>query len=281
MKKLAVAITVLILMISGDLSGQQTWRETVASAVPANRYVTSLDSLDLSVSPVYAMSDFCAYALPDSFALVTGRTGLGAEISFGHQDWTSRQRQAFIQPPPGPDTLAVRLVGAKCGRNPHGMIVAMLLDAGDFHLFYSPCTAPTCLADPYPDLRVIEDGKLVELLYDNVIERTGSERANLAVRNSLAEAERAARGEVARAAAEVQRQRAERVRSRGWSDQIVEAVLARQILIGMNADMVREAWGAPQNVNRTTTAYGVSEQWVYSLRTYVYLHNGIVTTIQN
>lgn len=38
--------------------------------------------------------------------------------------------------------------------------------------------------------------------------------------------------------------------------------------------------GEPDSVNRTTTKYGVSEQWVYGNSRYVYLKDGIVTSIQ-
>ncbi len=52
-------------------------------------------------------------------------------------------------------------------------------------------------------------------------------------------------------------------------------------LIGMTADEVlASTWGEPEKINRTTTAYGVSEQWVYSGNRYVYLDDGIVTAIQ-
>lgn len=52
-------------------------------------------------------------------------------------------------------------------------------------------------------------------------------------------------------------------------------------LIGMTADEVlASTWGEPEKINRTTTVYGVSEQWVYSGNRYVYLDNGIVTAIQ-
>jgi len=52
--------------------------------------------------------------------------------------------------------------------------------------------------------------------------------------------------------------------------------------IGMSADeVITTPWGKPKNVNRTTTAYGVNEQWVYSSGRYVYLDNGIVTAIQD
>jgi hypothetical protein len=48
----------------------------------------------------------------------------------------------------------------------------------------------------------------------------------------------------------------------------------------MTKDMVREAWGRPEDINRTTNAYGTSEQWVYGY-SYVYFDDDICTTIQN
>lgn len=50
--------------------------------------------------------------------------------------------------------------------------------------------------------------------------------------------------------------------------------------IGMTeAEVYASTWGAPQKVNTTTTAAGKREQWVYE-DGYIYLDNGIVTTIQ-
>ena len=51
--------------------------------------------------------------------------------------------------------------------------------------------------------------------------------------------------------------------------------------IGMTAEELREStWGEPQDINKTTTAHGISEQWCYSEERYVYLEDGIVTAIQ-
>lgn len=55
--------------------------------------------------------------------------------------------------------------------------------------------------------------------------------------------------------------------------------------IGMTADEVRNStWGEPDDINKTTNKYGVREQWVYKSynydNRYIYLENGIVTTIQ-
>ncbi len=51
--------------------------------------------------------------------------------------------------------------------------------------------------------------------------------------------------------------------------------------IGMTAKQVEgTCWGKPDHVNRTQTAAGVSDQYVYGDDRYVYLRNGIVTSIQ-
>jgi tetratricopeptide (TPR) repeat protein len=52
--------------------------------------------------------------------------------------------------------------------------------------------------------------------------------------------------------------------------------------IGMTQDEVlNSSWGKPLDRNKTTTEYGVSEQWVYGSDRYIYFDNGIVTAIQN
>lgn len=51
--------------------------------------------------------------------------------------------------------------------------------------------------------------------------------------------------------------------------------------IGMKKDeLLRCNWGKPENINRTTTANGTEEQWCYSGYRYIYVDNGVVTTIQ-
>ncbi|MBB3154492.1 putative small lipoprotein YifL [Paenibacillus endophyticus] len=50
--------------------------------------------------------------------------------------------------------------------------------------------------------------------------------------------------------------------------------------IGMTAEKVEKSkWGKPKDKNKTTTAYGVSEQWVYYGYKYIYFEDGFVTSI--
>lgn len=51
--------------------------------------------------------------------------------------------------------------------------------------------------------------------------------------------------------------------------------------IGMTAEEVKySTWGKPTKINKTTTKYGVHEQWVYSSGKYIYFDDGVVTSIQ-
>lgn len=51
--------------------------------------------------------------------------------------------------------------------------------------------------------------------------------------------------------------------------------------IGMSeTDVKLSSWGSPDSINKTTTEYGVSEQWIYGNGRYIYLEDGVVTAIQ-
>ena len=53
------------------------------------------------------------------------------------------------------------------------------------------------------------------------------------------------------------------------------------VRVGMSQDdVLASQWGKPIKINKTTNAYGVSEQWVYR-GGYLYFENGILNTIQN
>lgn len=53
-----------------------------------------------------------------------------------------------------------------------------------------------------------------------------------------------------------------------------------EIWIGMTSSQCSESIGYPQRINRTTSARGTREQWVYHSR-YLYFENGILVTIQD
>lgn len=60
--------------------------------------------------------------------------------------------------------------------------------------------------------------------------------------------------------------------------------VAEKVSIGMAEAKAYDACGYPDDINRTQTAYGVQEQWVYGTfprTSYVYIENGVVTSIQD
>jgi hypothetical protein len=70
------------------------------------------------------------------------------------------------------------------------------------------------------------------------------------------------------------------VRAYGWPKSIEEAVLRRQIVIGMTTEQVQLAWGDPERIHETLRASGKSEMWVYPTRESLFFENGKLLTIQ-
>ena len=54
-----------------------------------------------------------------------------------------------------------------------------------------------------------------------------------------------------------------------------------KVRIGMTKEMCEDSWGKPESINRTTSSYRTSEQWVYGDGNYLYFDNGKLTSIQN
>ena len=100
--------------------------------------------------------------------------------------------------------------------------------------------------------------------------------------NEKALQQEAARREQARQQEAARREQARltSIRAKGWSKTVEDAVVQRKIFLGMTADQVREAWGPPQQINKTLTRYGEHEQWVYGLGQYLYFENGHLSSIQ-
>ena len=72
-----------------------------------------------------------------------------------------------------------------------------------------------------------------------------------------------------------------------WTPERIAAYRAKQdaiqhgkVSVGMYAADCFSAWGKPDKINRTTTANGVHEQWIYNGHGYLYIDNGILTAIQ-
>jgi len=83
-----------------------------------------------------------------------------------------------------------------------------------------------------------------------------------------------------------QRARAQPSRLPSWmeeaaarAEQNLKLAAEGKVRVGMTDDSVRQAWGAPDRINRTRLRGLVREQWVYRDQ-YVYLENDVVTSIQ-
>lgn len=75
--------------------------------------------------------------------------------------------------------------------------------------------------------------------------------------------------------------RLERERQETYSQLIRE----KKVAIGMSPDQVKRSWGSPCRVNRTISAHGNTEQWVYcydnNRSDYVHFRDGEVSSISN
>lgn len=60
-----------------------------------------------------------------------------------------------------------------------------------------------------------------------------------------------------------------------------DLVAQGKIAIGMTPEMAKAAWGEPEKVNTSVGSWGVNEQWVYGIGSYLYFENGKLTSWQN
>jgi hypothetical protein len=66
-----------------------------------------------------------------------------------------------------------------------------------------------------------------------------------------------------------------------WKRPACDAIVEKQVAIGMSKEQAIAAWGKPKDTNTTSTAGGTREQWVYGLGTYIYFTDGILSAVQN
>jgi len=66
------------------------------------------------------------------------------------------------------------------------------------------------------------------------------------------------------------------------STELPKSEIIKEPEIGMTkSEVEKSTWGKPMKVNKTTTKYGIHEQWVYSGNRYIYVDDGVVTGIQD
>lgn len=82
---------------------------------------------------------------------------------------------------------------------------------------------------------------------------------------------------------EIEYRKAERLRrlTQLYGASNAKIIVEGKVRIGFTKSMCREAWGNPDDINRTTTSWGTHEQWVYGHESYLYFDGDKLTTIQN
>jgi len=66
-----------------------------------------------------------------------------------------------------------------------------------------------------------------------------------------------------------------------WDKETSEIIKQRKIKVGMSERQLLLSWGKPQRINKTVSASGVQEQWIYGSGRYVYMQNGTLTSYQS
>ena len=236
--------------------------------------------------------------LPDSIAFISGQTffvglwvdQLASSNYIGAPKWSKVSGHIAL-----PDTLRARVVDVRCSRGWGDWRTIEILAERNGIIFHPPATIRDFDPGEFGDsgVRVIEPGGA---LYTPLLRRTcplnpdpcftvlsaRSYRDSVAAAKVAEErAERTGRVAEARRAAAVRAARLRAIRSSGWPSGVIQDVLAGRVRIGMTAAQVRMSWGPPDDINRTITAFGRTEQWVYGSGSYVYLRNGQVVSIQN
>lgn len=184
----------------------------------------------------------CGVGVPDSVTLISQKEYPRTWIP------SLKGNDVLIRLPTSPDTLRVGVVGTWC---------TLTGDLGMFVLSHAGRFAP---------LEVHTDHRLRMLILFR--DDTDGRLSELRWSPELKEAESLS-------------QARSRWRKKRWTNRDVDAVLAGNIYVGMSSEMVRESWGMPRRVNRTTTSNSQREQWVYEGSNYVYIENGRVIAIQN
>ena len=115
-------------------------------------------------------------------------------------------------------------------------------------------------------------------------ENAAKEKAARELRLAREKADREQRAAEMKGAQERERTAAQRKREEQARKDAVAAQRAKPSpRIGMTQSQVINgtSWGGPNDINRTITAGGTREQWVYGNKRYLYFDNGILTAIQD
>jgi hypothetical protein len=109
--------------------------------------------------------------------------------------------------------------------------------------------------------------------------RLKAEQTRIQAEQARLKAEQEQKKAKEKAQAEALAKRRVELTTRYQSQAIVDKIIAKQIWLGMTAQMARDSRGVPSSINKTVNASGVHEQWVY-YNTYLYFDNGVLTSWQ-
>lgn len=257
------------------LSGALPWLDALAQATAPG-----------ADPPLSAIGIECGGSYPDSLYLATPGANGGRPRSVNTPKMVGSRGEVRV--PASADTVAVAVAAVRCGgflRADGGRdLSAIVLGRDQLLVTYRPGMLGG--DEPLPFLLMrSRDGSLRHPAWigSRFLDQVGIElrkdslaQAVAAKKDSLTRELAAKRAKLAR----LEAKRAAFIRSLGWPSRLAEAVIERRVVVGMNAGMVRAAWGDPVDVNTTVTAAGRHEQWVYGRGRYVYLDDGAVTAIQ-
>jgi hypothetical protein len=94
-------------------------------------------------------------------------------------------------------------------------------------------------------------------------------------------------GDVVSGGKEDNEKRIANIKETRWPEDLKIELAKKNIRLDMTKDMVLAAWGKPNDINRTVTANGTREQWVYGSYgsrykpKFLYFENGIMTAWQD
>jgi hypothetical protein len=255
-----VLALVALLVVAPARAAAQRWGETIDGVQSPFKHA----------APAMTSGQNCTKEFPDSLWLGAGNATASHVVAVGGSPITWAT-----------DTIGARVAYARCEapdprRRPWRYPADVLLDVGGTFVVWSARSADSAFVME-PLLRRGTDRELQPMGW--VVGRIGTASAVTQMAGATADGQHAQQ-ERDRSAllADYQRRQAE-LRKRGWSEDTIRSVLNQQASVGMNAEMVRAALGAPKTVNTTLTAGGRREQWVYP-HEYVYLENGFVTAVQ-
>jgi hypothetical protein len=246
----APALCALFLGLIATAAGAQRWTKVLLKGTAPSDSATAEFAKTHRCSTRQQFSD--SLTIPPQFG-----AGAGLEM------WTDSDSRADVEwvpiAPSFEDSLAGSVVGMLCGATE-----SIVLRADNRMLKFPTSSLPTGFERSDRHLLILARGPSSSL--DTIIAYSFSPDTS------------ATRALGTRQAYRVARENA--IKAHKWPRAFTSAVVDQKVSIGMTPAMVRFAWGDPDDINKSVYASGTHEQWVYGHRTYVYLVNGRVTSMQ-